>query len=281
MNAHINRRTLLRAGTATGLAAMAAFAASRTEAAARAPGDAPGATTTMEATMTNTVNVVLVHGAFADASSWGRVIPLLQREGCRVVAVQNPLTGLADDIATTRRAIDAAQGPVTLVGHSYGGAVIGAAGNAPNVKALVYVAAFAPDEGESLGELGMRYPALASAKDYRPDAADFLSVDPDAFPQDFAADVDREQARVMAVTQRPVAASVFAAKAGPSAWRRLPAFYQVSEHDGMIHPDMERFFAARMKATTLSLPASHAAMVSHPTEIAQLILDAAMVGATA
>lgn len=184
--------------------------------------------------MAATTNVVLVHGAFADASSWRRVIPLLQQNGCHVVAVQNPLTSLMDDVAATRRVIDAIPGPVTLVGHSYGGAVIGVAGNAPNVRSLVYIAAFAPDEGESLGELGMRYPSLASVKDYRPDTAGFLSVAPEAFPQDFAADVDREQAQVMAVTQRPVAAAVFGTKAPAPAWRKLPTFYQVSENDGMI-----------------------------------------------
>jgi pimeloyl-ACP methyl ester carboxylesterase len=272
----VSRRGLLRAGAATGLGVALACALGR----AASTGAAPITTAGQQAsegsdTMAGPMNVVLVHGAFADASSWSRVIPLLQQAGYRVAAVQNPLTSLADDIATTRRVIDAIQGPVTLVGHSYGGAVISGAGSAPNVASLVYVAAFAPDEGETLGELGMRFPPLPSLQHYRPDAAGFLSVDPETFPQDFAADVDPEQAKMLAVVQRPIAASIFAEKAGTPAWRTRPTFYQVSENDGMISPDLERFFAERMKAKTISLASSHATMVSHPWEIAQLIADAA------
>lgn len=231
--------------------------------------------------METTSNVMLVHGAWTDASSWSRVIPLLQRAGHRVSAVQISTVSLADDIAVTRRALDAIPGPVTLVGHSYGGCVIDGAGNAPNVTSLVYVAAFALDEGETLANVSRRFPALESMKHLRADAAGFLTVDPETFPQDFAGDVDPEQAQVMAVLQRPFNSAIFNEQAGSAAWRKRPTFYQVSENDAIISVDLERFFAERMGAETLALRSSHASPVSHPAEIAQLITMATRVAATA
>jgi len=210
----MSRRGFLRSSAATGLAAAAAYTVSLTGVAAGPRGNVTANINERNNAMTSTNNVVLVHGAWADASSWSRVIPLLQQAGYHVSAVQLSLASLADDVAVTRRAIDAIPGPVTLVGHSYGGAVISGAGNAPNVTSLVYVAAFAPDEDETLGEVLMRFPPLASGQDLRPDAAGYVSVDPTAFPQDFAADVDPVQAGVMAVVQRPISGAIFGEKAG-------------------------------------------------------------------
>jgi pimeloyl-ACP methyl ester carboxylesterase len=225
-------------------------------------------------------NIVLVHGAFADGSSWSRVIPLLATDGYNVIAVQNPLTSLEDDIANTRRVIDALDGPVVLVGHSYGGAVIsGAAHGAANVISLVYIAAFAPDEGEALGQdIYGRYPPLPSGQYFQPDATGNLYIDRTHFHECFAHDVDRDQANVMAAAQKPIAASIFGVKAGPAAWHNIPAWYQISEDDGMIPPDAQRWMADRIGAKTISLKSSHASLVSHPQEIAELIKQAATAG---
>jgi pimeloyl-ACP methyl ester carboxylesterase len=227
-------------------------------------------------------NVVLVHGAFADGSSWSRVIQILQAAGHRTVAVQFPLASLAEDIAITRAVLAAQDGPTVLVGHSYGGMVISGAGNsAPHAISLVYVAAFAPEEGESIPEAVAGFPAAPGAAysipDYRPG---FLRVDPAAYPQVFMHDVPLAEARALAATQKPAAATVFGAKAGPPAWRTLPSWYLVSEDDRMINPDAEREMARRIGATTIGLRgASHAAMISQPGEVATAIQAAARVGA--
>jgi pimeloyl-ACP methyl ester carboxylesterase len=219
--------------------------------------------------------IVLVHGAFADGSAWAKVIPLLERDGYHVIAVQNGLTSLNDDIATTKRVIDAQKGPVVVVGHSYGGAVIGgaAAGN-PNVKALVYVAAFAPDANEPVGALGEKYPSSLGAA-LRPDAAGFLYIDRVPFREVFAADVGAQEARVMAATQRPVSGSVFAATVPAPAWKTIPSWYLVAQHDKAINPDLERFYAKRMGAKTSEINSSHVPFLSHPGEVARLIVEAA------
>ena len=219
--------------------------------------------------------IVLVHGAFADGSSWQRVIPLLQKDGYTVIAVQNPLTSLASDVETTKRVIDAQTGSVVVVGHSYGGAVItgAAAGNA-KVKALVYVAAFAPEANEPIGAFGEKYPtALGTA--FRPDAAGFLFIDPARFRELFAADVPLAVTSVLAATQKPIIGSVFGASVTQAAWKTIPAWYLVAQNDKAINPELERFYARRMKATTVEVASSHVPFVSHPAVVAQLIERAA------
>ena len=219
--------------------------------------------------------IVLVHGAFADALGWQRVIPILQRDGYRVAAAEIPLESLDGDIATTKRVIDAQTQPVVLVGHSYGGAVItGAAANNPKVKALVYLAAFAPESGEPVGAFGDKYPADLS-KALRPDKAGFLTVDLSQFHQDFAADVSAADAAVMAVSQKPLNSSVFTASVPVAAWKTIPSWYVVSKRDHAINPDLERFYAKRMGAHTTEVDASHVAFISHPAEIAKVIEEAA------
>jgi pimeloyl-ACP methyl ester carboxylesterase len=220
--------------------------------------------------------VVLVHGAFADGSSWSRVIPILQRDGYFVTAVQIPLTSLSDDIATAKRVVDAQKGPVVLVGHSYGGAVItGAAAGNPNVKALVYLAAFAPEAGEPLGEPGKKFaqPPLNSA--LVPDAVGSLYIDRGKFHDVFCKDLSESDASVMAATQKPLASSVFGASVSAAAWKTIPSWYVVSSQDRAINPELERFYAKRMGATTSEIAASHVAFLSHPKEVVKVIEDAA------
>lgn len=217
-------------------------------------------------------NIVLVHGAWSDGSGWAKVIPLLQSEGHNVVAVQNQMTSLAGDAANTRAVIDAMQGPTVVAGHSYGGAVItSAAQGAKNVKALVYIAAFAPDEGEALGG----FPPGAGAKFIGPGPGGLLYVDRSKFPACFAGDLPTAEAAVLAAVQRPVSPAIFGDKMGTPAWKSIRSWYQVSENDQMIPPDTERMMASRAKATTISLASSHASLVSHPKEVAELILTAA------
>jgi pimeloyl-ACP methyl ester carboxylesterase len=224
-------------------------------------------------------NIVLVHGAWADGSTWSKVITILQRQGFNAAAVQLPLTSLDDDITVTRNLLAAQKGPTVLVGHSYGGAVItNAANNAPNVTALVYIAAFGLDEGESLESLSKQGPATAGSAQIRPDNHGSFLIDPEVFPQAFAADVDLAKARVMAVTQRPLSLKSFAAKSGPPAWKHIPSWYMVAANDQMIPPQAEEFMAKRMGATVRTVAASHAAMVSHPKEVVELILQAAESG---
>ena len=222
---------------------------------------------------TNATSIILVHGGWGDGSSWTQEIPILTNAGHRVIAVQLPLHSLADDVATVKRAIDFIGGPVILVGHSYGGAVITNAGyNEPNVKGLVYVAAFAPNEGQSLGtfvDVG-KFP-----KDFLlPDKAGLAYINPKYFHDWFAQDVNPARADVMAIVQKPFNLSNFVAKSGPPAWKQVPTWYQVSLNDRMIPPAVEQMFAKQMNATTISLPASHASLESHPKEVAQLILNA-------
>lgn len=219
--------------------------------------------------------IMLIHGAFADALGWQRVIPILQHDGYQVTAVEIPLESLAGDVATTKRAIDGQEGPVVLVGHSYGGAVItGAAAGESKVKALVYLAAFGPEGGEAVGAFGDKYP-VDLAKALKPDSAGFLYVDRAQFQQDFAADVDPADVAVMAVTQKPLNSSVFTASVPVAAWKTIPSWYVVSKRDHAINPDLERFYAKRMKAHTSEVDASHVAFISHPKEIAAVIEEAA------
>jgi len=219
-------------------------------------------------------NVVLVHGLYADGSSWIDVIPYLQRAGLNVTAVQNPLTSLADDVAATRRAIALQDGPTVLVGHSFAGTIISEAGSDPKVSALVYVAARAPDAGEDFGALAAKYPKPpAGAGVVKGDGYFWLSED--AFLRDFAGDVDATRARALFAVQGRGADALPATRTTIAAWHTKPTFYQVSTQDRTINPDLERFLAKRMNATTIELESSHVSLVSHPKEIADLILRAA------
>jgi pimeloyl-ACP methyl ester carboxylesterase len=220
-------------------------------------------------------NIVLVHGAFAEPSSWDKVAKILRHKGYHVTEVANPLTSLDDDVAATKAVLDAQDGPTVLVGHSWAGVVIGEAGDNPKVSALVYIAAFAPDTGESLAALTANGPAPAGMKAIHPDAKGFLTVDPEQFPTVFAGDVPLAEAKVMAAHQLPLNGAVFGVPAKVAAWHAKPDYYAVSANDQMIPPDAEAFFAKRMKATTITLSSSHAAMVSHPKEVAALIEQAA------
>ncbi len=220
--------------------------------------------------------IILVHGAFADGTGWQHVIPILQRDGYTVIAVQNPLTSLADDLQTTKRVIEAQKGPVVAVGHSYGGAVItgAAAGNA-NVKALVYIAAFAPEAGEPIGAFGEKYPTALGAA-LRPDSAGFLTVDRAQFRDVFAADVSATEASVAAATQKPIIGNVFTASVEMPAWKTIPSWYVVSQEDRALNPDLERFYAKRMGAKVTEIKASHVSFISHPAEVARVIEQAAI-----
>ena len=218
-------------------------------------------------------NVVLVHGAYADGSCWTDVIGLLQKAGLRATAVQNPLTSLADDVAATRRILALQDGPTVLVGHSWAGTVISEAGVDPKVAALVYVAARAPDIGEDFTALAGKYPT-PPANAGRVKADGFIALSEDAFVRDFAGDLDPARARVLAAEQGRVAETLFASRTTQAAWRSKPSFYAVSTKDRTVAPELQHFLAGRMKATTIEVAASHVSMLSHPMEIAQLIIAA-------
>src|SRR3984893_12488849 len=219
--------------------------------------------------------VVLVHGAFADGSSWEKVIPLLQAKGLKVVAVQNPLTSLADDVAATKRALDAQNGPVVLVGHSWAGTVITEAGVHETVAALVYVAAFAPDVGESTADLGKGSPPPPGFETIKPDAAGFLFLTPEGVAKNFAPDLPAAQTKVMAATQGPIFGKTFDEKVTNAAWKTKPSWYIVAAKDRMIQPDVERAMAKKINATTTTLPTSHVPMLSRPRDVEAVIVAAA------
>lgn len=221
--------------------------------------------------------IVLVHGAFADGSSWQAVIPILQRDGYRVTAVQNPLHSLGYDVRTTRRVLDAEPGPVVLVGHSYGGAVItAAAAGRPNVRALVYVAAYAPDAGETLAGLNARFapPPLSSALVPGADGC-FLTIDRARFHDVFCADLPAERAAVLAATQQPVARDAFGQAVEAPAWKHVPSWYVLARQDRAISPELQGFMAERAGAYTTELDASHVPLLSQPRAVARCIAQAA------
>jgi len=220
-------------------------------------------------------NVVLVHGAWADGSSWAKVIPLLEKAGLNAVAVQNPLTSFEDDMAATKRAIALQDGPVILVGHSWGGVVITEAGADPKVAGLVYVAAFAPEVGVPVGELGKDFPPPPGLAEVRPDAAGYLTLTTKGVMEFFAPDLPMAQQKLIAATQGQTNSSVFGARVTNAAWKTKPSWYVVAANDKMIQPDLERQFAKTIKATTITLPSSHVAMLSHPADVAKLIIEAA------
>jgi pimeloyl-ACP methyl ester carboxylesterase len=220
-------------------------------------------------------NIVLVHGAFADGSSWSKVITLLNAKGFHCVAVQIPLTSLADDVATTERAIALQDGPVILVGHSYGGAVITQAGNDPKVVGLVYVAAFAPAEGESIGSITAPYPPAPLGSELRPDAQGFLSATPKGIAEDFAQDLSPAEQQLLLATQGPTNGAAFDANITTAAWKTKPSWFVIAGNDRAIPPALEKAEAERMKATSITVPSSHVAMLTHPIEVAHIIEQAA------
>ena len=226
--------------------------------------------------MADQPNVVLVHGAWADGSSWSGVIRLLQEAGYNVMAPQFPLTTLAENVARLRQVLAAQTGPTLVVGHSYGCQIMTALGaDAPNVVGLVYISDFSLDAGESIGELfaqGEPTPAIAHL---RIDEQGFAWLPQDDFVHHFAADVDRIEANVMYAVQQPLSTAAYDDVMGTPAWKNLPTWYAVAQNDEVIPPDVERLFAKRMGATTTELMSSHVGMVSHPDEVASLILTAA------
>jgi pimeloyl-ACP methyl ester carboxylesterase len=221
-------------------------------------------------------NIVLVHGAWAEGSCWSGVIERLQADGYHVTAPQFPLTALADDVARLRQVLDFQDGPTIVVGHSYGGHVITALGaDAPNVAGLVYIAAFGLDQGESLGALLSQGPVTPALAHLFTDKQGFGWLSEDDFVRHFAGDVDPVEARVLYAVQQPIAMSIFEEPMGEPAWKTHPSWYLVATDDQALPPDAERLFATRMGATTVEIPSSHVAMVSHPSEVGQLIETAA------
>jgi pimeloyl-ACP methyl ester carboxylesterase len=220
--------------------------------------------------------IVLVHGAFANASGWTPVIDRLQKRGFNVVAVENTLTGLAADVATTKRLVDAQPGDVVLVGHSYGGAVIsGASAGDPKVKALVFVAAFAPDANEPIKAVGAKFPPPPLSTALRPDAAGFLYVDTAKVHDVFAADLPVAQTRIVAATQKPLIATAFDQSNPGAGWKTIPSWYIVAKKDRSINPDAERFYAKRANAKTTEVESSHVVFLSHPDAVVNVIVEAA------
>jgi pimeloyl-ACP methyl ester carboxylesterase len=219
-------------------------------------------------------NVVLVHGAWADGSSWAEVIPRLQAAGVNVTAVQNPLTSLADSVAATRRALALQDGPTVLVAHSWGGTVISEVGTDPKVTALVYVAARAPDADEDFVALSGKFPTGPVRAGIQLHDG-FANLSEESFLRYFANGVEQTKAEVLYAVQEPTAASLFGGRTTVAAWHSKPSWYAVSKLDQTINPDLERFLAKRMNATTVELEAGHLSLVSHPKEIADLILAAA------
>ena len=221
-------------------------------------------------------DVLLVHGAWADGSSWSSVIEWLQDRGFVPVAVQLAEQTLSDDAALVRYALTQIPRPVVVAGHSYGGAVISAAtAGATNVHALVYVAAFAPDLGESLGDLTAPYPTPGLQQVVYDGEGRHVTLETEGFVQYFAPDIPPARAHVLAAVQHPIAASILGEAASEPGWKTIPSFYQVSTQDQIIDPQLQRFFAQRMKADTVELDSSHASLVAHPRSIARIIERAA------
>jgi pimeloyl-ACP methyl ester carboxylesterase len=219
-------------------------------------------------------NIVLVHGLFADGSSWSEVIPRLQAEGLNVTSVQNPLTTLGEAVASAQRVLARQDGPTVLVGHSFSGMIVTEAGIHPNVSALVYVAARAPDAGEDYAALAEGFPA--------PPASAGIVFDGDegrlseaAFLHDFAGDLPEAKAKARYAVQEPFHKALLTGKTTHAAWRSKPSFYAVSTEDRTINPDLERFMAKRMGAKTIEIKSSHLSLISHPQEVTDLILEAA------
>ena len=225
------------------------------------------------APQTGIKNIVLVHGAFADGSGWDAIAKILEKDGFTVSVAQPPETSYADDQKYTKAAIDAMGGPVVLVGHSYGGSIITEAGNDPNVAALVYIAAFALDEGESCASIETAVPQASKA--FKPDNNGNWWIEQDHFIADFAADIPPAQAHFMAIAQVPISTDSFTHKVTNPAWKNKPTFYMVAGADRSINPQQERMMAKRANAKTVEVNSSHVAYMSHPKEAAKLIEEAA------
>jgi pimeloyl-ACP methyl ester carboxylesterase len=261
---HRASKWMLRTASAGALAmfAMASLTASAQDPAATAPVHAH--------------NIILVHGAWADGSSWNKIIPLLEKKGYHITAVHLPFTTLADDAAAVKREVALQDGPVLLVGHSYGGAVITEAGNDPKVAGLVYVAAFAPDAGQSAGDLNGSVPPTPGAKEFRPDANGYLTLTDQGIADDFAQDVTPAEKKILAATQGQTSGpNELGSKVSAAAWKDKPTFYIVADNDRMISPALEKQMASQMHAKTIHIGSSHVPMLSHPTEVAAFISEAA------
>jgi pimeloyl-ACP methyl ester carboxylesterase len=226
------------------------------------------------AAATKARNVVLVHGLFADGSSWSEVIPRLQAVGLNVTSVQNPLTTLPEAVASAQRVLARQDGPTVLVGHSFSGMIVTEAGVNPNVSALVYVAARAPDAGEDYAALAKTFPTPPASAGVVFDG-DEGRLSEAAFLRDFAGDLPEAKAKALYAVQEPFQKALLTGKTTQAAWRSKPSFYAVSTEDRTINPDLERFMAKRMGAKTIEVQASHLSLISQPHEITQLILEAA------
>lgn len=220
--------------------------------------------------------IVLVHGAFADGSCWAKVIPLLTAQGYKAVAVQNPLSSLADEVAATHRVLNMQEGPVLLVGHSWGGVVVTEAGNHPKVQGLVYVAAGAPDAGKTFTDWSPDYPVTQGVASLAPYGEDgYLALSHQGMVKHFVPDLPAEEAEIVWAVQNPIAARCFGETIGQPAWRQKPSWYVIADHDEMIPPAAQRDLAARMKATVLTLSSGHVPMLSQPVAVAEFIIKAA------
>jgi pimeloyl-ACP methyl ester carboxylesterase len=237
----------------------------------------PARDTTAIATPTKARNVVLVHGLFADGSCWSEVIGRLQAAGLNATAVQNPLTTLPEAVASAQRVLARQDGPTVLVGHSFSGMIVTEAGMHPNVSALVYVAARAPDAGEDYTALAKKFPTPPASAGIIFDG-DEGRLSEEAFLRDFAGDLPEAKAKVLYAVQEPFRKALLTGRTTQAAWRSKPSFYAVSTEDRTINPDLERFMAKRMSAKTIEVKASHLSLISHPEEIASLILEAAQRG---
>lgn len=216
-------------------------------------------------------NVVLVHGAFADETSWSKVAAVLKQKGYHVTAHSIPLTSLGDDIAATQAVVDAQDGPTVLVGHSWGGFVIGEVGADPKVAALVYVSAFAPDTGESVSKLSASGPPSAGVKAIHPDAKGYLTIDKAAFPTVFGADLPKKEAEALAEKQKPINHTAFDEPASKAAWKAKPSWFAISEKDQIIDAHAQHFFAERIHATTTVIDGGHDSLIAFPDKVASVI----------
>jgi pimeloyl-ACP methyl ester carboxylesterase len=220
-------------------------------------------------------NIVLVHGAWADGSSWSKVLPLLQAQGLHAVAVQNPLSSIADDVASTNRLINAQDGPVLLVGHSYGGAVITEAGNNPKVVGMVYVAAFAPEEGETLGGMASQYPTPPAYSEFRQVDDGYLVLTEKGVRESFAQDLTPAEQSLVFAVQGATQGAILATPIKKAAWHSKPTWFVIASNDRTIAPEQEISTAKRMGAKTLTVASSHLAMLAKPEEVATFVIEAA------
>ena len=220
-------------------------------------------------------NIVLVHGAWADGSSWSKVLPLLQANGLHAVAVQNPLSSIADDVASTNRLINMQDGPVLLVGHSYGGAVITEAGNNPKVVGMVYVAAFAPEEGETLGGMASKFPTPPAYSEFRQIEDGYLMLTPKGIAESFAQDLSPADQSLLLAAQGATQSAILATPIKKAAWHSKPSWFVIASNDRTISPEQEISTAKRMGAKTLTVATSHMAMLAKPKEVADFVIEAA------